>query len=453
MIFQKSARSACARNLFISVSALLLLNVFIAQAQWVNVWTSDNWYALQIGPLVARDSLVLAVSVIGVPIIRSTNYGLRWDTLTRPINYEIDAVAIASNGKGGSNFFMAGRAGIFRSTTNGRTWELTDSGFTNLNFRSIISIPRPHGAPGEDILIGASDYASNGYIFLSSDDGTTWHRINSNMPNNPILALAYVTIPGPKDSTLIFAGTSDRGLFYSSNMGANWIPMTSDPSQRSVRCITPYLPPDGSGPLTVFCGAFYDLYETTDLGATWAHMQITPLPDYVIAVIAIPPTPATRGMNLFAVTNAFGVLVYGRTIWTDANTGLIAGHPNSLAVSGNYLVAGTATSGVWRRPLDEILSEVPQNDSPAPPTFILQPNYPNPFNPSTTIVYGLPSPAYVSLKVVNSLGQVVGTLVNGNQQPGYHRMQWMPRNLPTGIYYCHLVAGGYLKVMKMLFVK
>ena len=79
--------------------------------------------------------------------------------------------------------------------------------------------------------------------------------------------------------------------------------------------------------------------------------------------------------------------------------------------------------------------------SPTLPTeYMLAQNYPNPFNPSTTINYSLPIAANVSLRVFNSLGQLVATLVDELKEPGYYAVRWKA-SVPSGIYFCRLQAG------------
>jgi hypothetical protein len=93
-----------------------------------------------------------------------------------------------------------------------------------------------------------------------------------------------------------------------------------------------------------------------------------------------------------------------------------------------------------------------------PEAFGLDSNYPNPFNPATTIRYALPEGANVTLVVYNILGQQVRTLVNGAQGPGYHSVVWDGRDeagrmVATGVYIYRLQAGGFSQIRKMILAK
>ncbi len=69
-----------------------------------------------------------------------------------------------------------------------------------------------------------------------------------------------------------------------------------------------------------------------------------------------------------------------------------------------------------------------------PDHFELFQNYPNPFNPSTTISYQLPKDVHVNLKIYNSIGQEVTTLVNDDRDAGYHQEVWYASNVASGMY-------------------
>jgi hypothetical protein len=90
--------------------------------------------------------------------------------------------------------------------------------------------------------------------------------------------------------------------------------------------------------------------------------------------------------------------------------------------------------------------------------FKLYPNYPNPFNPSTTIRYQLPEFSRVSIQIYNMLGQSVRTLISGEQIAGTHELQWDGRNnsgieSPSGVYLLKIQAGRYASNQKLLLMR
>jgi hypothetical protein len=94
----------------------------------------------------------------------------------------------------------------------------------------------------------------------------------------------------------------------------------------------------------------------------------------------------------------------------------------------------------------------------APQATKLLGNYPNPFNPTTNIQYSLGEATHVTLRVYNTLGQVVATLVNDVQSAGYKSVVWNGKNdsgapVASGLYIYTLTAGNVVKSDRMLFMK
>lgn len=88
------------------------------------------------------------------------------------------------------------------------------------------------------------------------------------------------------------------------------------------------------------------------------------------------------------------------------------------------------------------------------PTEIqLNQNYPNPFNPSTNISYSIPNNSKVLLKVFNSLGQEVATLVDGDQTAGAYSVTWDASSVSSGVYFYQLVSGSEVQTRKMILIK
>ena len=92
-------------------------------------------------------------------------------------------------------------------------------------------------------------------------------------------------------------------------------------------------------------------------------------------------------------------------------------------------------------------------DIEAPKVFKLVQNYPNPFNPTTVITYSIPNASDVTLKVYNTIGEVVSTLVNQHQEAGKFNVTFNASNLPSGIYFYSIRAEGYSSVKKMMLLK
>lgn len=88
-----------------------------------------------------------------------------------------------------------------------------------------------------------------------------------------------------------------------------------------------------------------------------------------------------------------------------------------------------------------------------PREFSVSPNSPNPFNPSTAISFALPRGERVKVDIYNLSGQRMGTLLDGNLEPGKHTVIWEPKGLSAGVYLGLVRAGTDVKTVKMLFLK
>jgi hypothetical protein len=97
---------------------------------------------------------------------------------------------------------------------------------------------------------------------------------------------------------------------------------------------------------------------------------------------------------------------------------------------------------------------VPQQEMQSTPNrYELAPNYPNPFNPTTSIRYGLPREVMVRLEVFNILGQRVATLVDQVQKPGFYNILWDAAPLSSGIYFYRLDAEEFSQTRKMVLLR
>ena len=94
------------------------------------------------------------------------------------------------------------------------------------------------------------------------------------------------------------------------------------------------------------------------------------------------------------------------------------------------------------------------NENTIPDKYSLEQNYPNPFNPSTIIVFNLPENTYVSLKVYNTIGMEVASLVNGLTPAGTHEAVFNAEGQYSGVYFYTLKTGSnYVQTRKMILMK
>jgi hypothetical protein len=118
-------------------------------------------------------------------------------------------------------------------------------------------------------------------------------------------------------------------------------------------------------------------------------------------------------------------------------------------------LSGCIISGITYGQLLVSVDEVISNSH----SFKLEQNFPNPFNPITTIKYEIPNVettrrvVFTTLKVYDVLGNEVAILVNEERQPGVYEVEFDASSLASGIYLCQLKTGNFVDTKKMIFLK
>ena len=368
---------------------------------------------------------------------------------------------------------------------------------------------------------------SDSYIFLSTDEGSTWTQVKTGMKDTIVMALAAGS------GGYLYAGTSGTdGMYRSTDAGAHWakviVDTTSNRSRVGAFCI------DANGQLLAASGgalgistdngAHWDLiniggggggfgrggissiasnssgllfggtgsgiFRSTDHGQSWENKS-NGLQDSSVLSVCVD-----QNDYVFVGTNGGGVYGsqdYGQS-WSRIDSGFINAYIHTIAVNSvGDVYVGTEGGGVYRSRDEgdtwEALSTgltnfniqsfafdslgtgfvatlgsgvsrsahstTPVKASPVelPREARLDQNYPNPFNPSTVIRYQLPDRRTVSLKVYSLLGTELATLVDGIQDAGDKSIVWNASGMPSGIYFCKLIAGDRSEVRKMTLLR
>ena len=141
--------------------------------------------------------------------------------------------------------------------------------------------------------------------------------------------------------------------------------------------------------------------------------------------------------------------------------GFVEGHGNSNSPKYyDYLDDDIDKAGEYHYRLKQIdndgtfeYSDIVTVQVATPGNFYLSQNYPNPFNPTTRIDFSLAERQMVSLRVYNTLGELVGELVNEIREPGSYSVIFDASNLPGGTYLYIISAGKYFAANKMSLIK
>lgn len=185
-------------------------------------------------------------------------------------------------------------------------------------------------------------------------------------------------------------------------------------------------------------------------------------PDPRTLIGSISPSVVTIDTSLdegdiLLTWNANGVIAWDFTNITTPGftTQSGIGTGTSQEINLDYTVWFTSgDSAVGTAHLEKQVSSVEEDIlNSTPNSYELFNNFPNPFNPSTTIYFSIPGESNVSIKVYNGVGEKVADLFDGRQSRGVHKVWFNASSLPSGVYLYRMTAGTFSKTKKMVLVK
>ncbi|HTY38827.1 MAG TPA: T9SS type A sorting domain-containing protein [Bacteroidota bacterium] len=362
-------------------------------------WTSVNsgLVCRCVNALAACDSN-LFVGTNGCAAFESTDGGASWGQINKGMDSpNVYALAVVPNGQGGTNI-LAGAGGIFLSTNSGANWVRLNS--DNRSVMGDVHAFAMTGTESGTTKIFAGNNALDIHqvqVFVSGDNGHSWTQLGVNIDATRVNALAAFDV-------YVFVGTDNRGIFLSTDGGMHWVQRNNGLLDYSVNALTTSA--NDVGGMNIYAATSHGIFLSTDCGLNW---RLT-------------------------------------------NTDQISTHAQSLAICRDRMFAAVSAS-VWQRPLSEIVSGLKGTGDNVPLRISLSQNYPNPFNPSTTIRFELPKDANVSLKVFNTLGQLIATFIDEPKRAGVYRVSWNASAVPSGSYFYRLSTGGIVETKKMIVVK
>jgi photosystem II stability/assembly factor-like uncharacterized protein len=197
------------------------------------------------------------------------------------------------------------------------------------------------------------------------------------------------------------------------------------------------------------------LWHTSDGGQNWTEVEGNLTQPSVGAATILPFGGKTTyfagtSIGVFATENLAGA----STEWQvqgDEAIGYPTVHWLQSRPSDGRVLVGTHGRGMFLGTQNNV--GVAEGEAQQAGSFALYDNYPNPFNPSTTIRFQLPRTARATLQVFNLRGQLVRTLVDGVRNAGEHEVQFNAERLASGMYLYRLMYNGQVQTKRMLLIK
>jgi len=372
-------------------------------------------------------------------VLATTNGGSTWNSVGAGAIGGADIYVI--NALDANTAFVSTTPGsstiIYRTTDGGSTW----TNVFSLASGFIDGIKMFDASNG----IAVGDPVGGKWTVLKTNNGgAAWARIHTE-PLQVGSEAGWNNALATFGSSNIWFGTDSARIYRSTDGGVTW----SSSQVPFMNSVSVYFSSALSGLAGSDSGA---VALTTDGGVTWT-----------------PASPGGSGfVSGFGGTGddffaAEGGSVYRSTdhgvSWAASFTGSI-GNLNNLDVvtSGSDISGWTVSAGGAIAAFAGTATGVNAKANVIPSQFVLSQNYPNPFNPQTKIEFAIPTASHISLKIYNSLGEEVVTLVDNIITAGTHAVEWNGRNrfnaaVASGVYFYRLTAENFAQTKKMLLVK
>jgi photosystem II stability/assembly factor-like uncharacterized protein len=357
----------------------------------------------------------------GNGIYLSSDNGNSWAQINPAFHY-IRALSVMGN-----TIVASIDEGIYRSTDNGVSWS---DELWNGEILSFLVCDSGLFAAGSENPLNENPKSR---ILISTDSGATWQETAGS---------SYFWIFAPHslcsiDTTLFIV--SSGGAYLSKDNGDNWT-YINIPTRPFVNTLA-------TSNSNIFAGTDSGLFISTDNGTSWDTAD-TSIPRTNVTLLA------AKDLNILA---AMGNILYLSSnegmSWSRVDSGLSNIEITSIAFADTLVYIGTSNSGVWCRYLSEMITSNRQVTNEILKRFCLADNYPNPFNPSTTIQFSLPKATYVTLTIYNSLGQEVAKLVSEQMSAGIYTTEWNASGFASGVYYYRIEAGSFTETKKLVLLR
>ncbi len=430
----------------LAVAFLFAANTY---SQWTYCNGSANMTGLGTNPgiyCLDGNTAIVVGGVTGAPrVYKTTNGGVNFVNATGNLSGgEIYAGCIID-----ANTFLvgdgpaSGSANIKRTSDGGTTWTtvLTTGGAGGF-FNGIVK-----AATNPNFIVAQSDaFAGTAAMFVTTNGGLNWTLQNMTGVGFTIGSLPAVFCI---DNQFYGSGASTTPrIGLTTNGGTSWTGYAISVTGTFTSGVA--FNNNKTNGLGISSASYPNISRTTNGGVNWTTLSTGGSGTSTLNVLRWVP-----GTDICFLATSLGIMMTTNngtsfvTQTTNSITGFfdISVQNNSGTING-FAVAGDGSVVKLSSPV-----AIDPANTTTPSTFALEQNYPNPFNPTTTIKYSVPVSGNVSIKVYNSIGVEVMTVVNGNHVAGNYVENVDLSGLSSGIYFYTLTSGDFKDTKKMMLVK
>lgn len=412
------------KYIFMFVLLIVLSTMSISQSGWQVQSTPAGSYFHSIYFLNQNTGWAAKEGMSNSVIIKTTNRGTNWIVLTDSLNSTISDICFLNETTG----WLDGSSGGIRKTTNGGSnWFFVNCPECN-NSDDFLGIQFLN----ENIGYAYGDMQ----IFKSTNSGINW----------VLIPMSFIVTRGQfLNSTTgwlaglgAFTKTTNGGMNWTENNFVNeW---TNDVF--FINTNTGWIVSNAGG-----------IFKTTNGGSNWTIQfrdSTKKFNDIVFTSVDTGWAIATSHINSIYKSFVLKTINSGQNWFYQQIPNISFLYEIFMINSKEGWIVGTTmlhtTDGGGNVSIKQISSKIPD-------FYKLEQNFPNPFNPSTNIGYQITKNSYVTLKVYNTLGREIETLVNENQLAGTFEVTFNASKYPSGIYYYRIKTDNFSDTRKMVLVK
>ncbi len=357
------------------------------------------------------------------------------------------------------NYIKSGIQGIYKTTDGGISWQKHPTAF---NTSSIGPAYIHFFDSNNGVVVGDIDNNAAGFqIYTTTNGGTDWNEVPQS--DIPPLKIGEYLEPTPSGefgdciwlSTISGTGQPPR-IFKTTDKGYHWAVI--EPSGRlNAHIFSLAFESETTGLMVDMSPSGSFIKRTTDGGDSWSILDrpyggnCEPL--FICHVQGIDSAYVIGGNRSFMgyANGGSSYTLNDGTTWSEIDDGDYV-YPKFISPNTGWC-GSFSDNKIYKFNGSIITAVLPDVNNVNINSYSLSQNYPNPFNPLTTIKYHVKDRVIVNIKILNSIGQEVETLLNEEKTPGEYQVSFNASSLPSGVYFYRMSAAGFTTVKHMVLLK